>query len=50
MRDVLYCGETVIYTSDKNEYFTGYILRKELNNFCEKYLEENSETILEELK
>jgi len=46
MRDVLWCNTSIVCTSDINENFTEYTLRKELYNFCEKYLKENSDTNL----
>ncbi len=38
MRDVLYYGKMVIYALEPNEHFTGYLIRKELDKFCETHL------------
>ena len=48
MRDVLWCNTTIICALDTNEHFTSYTLTKELNNFCEKYLKEDTTTNLKD--
>ena len=46
MCETLWCNTSRICALDMNEHFTEHILTRELCDFCEKYLKENSDAIL----